>query len=178
MLNRLWRNADFVRLWTSLTITHFGGQITFLALPLTAALLVVPICAWFGVPSMGVLYAVGFLMGTGAVTGRPAYQVFMTERVGASAWPRRTPGSASAIPPRNSPWPGPRHCCACVRWKRPSCGASRASRKRWPASGSRDQPGRLSLITQSRAKAAAPSVPCTTLNRSSAFAFCPARWYA
>src|SRR2546421_4867940 len=39
MLNGLWRNADFVRLWTSLTITHFGGQITFLALPLTAALL-------------------------------------------------------------------------------------------------------------------------------------------
>src|SRR3954467_11973587 len=39
MLTGLWRNADFVRLWTSLTITHFGGQITFLALPLTAALL-------------------------------------------------------------------------------------------------------------------------------------------
>src|SRR5437868_2539859 len=46
------------------------------------ALLVVPICAWFGVLSMGVLYAVGFLMGTGAVVGWPAYQVFMTERVG------------------------------------------------------------------------------------------------
>ena len=133
MLNGLWRNADFVRLWTSLTITHFGGQITFLALPLTAALLldatpfemgvltalesvpfalfglfvgvlvdrapklpiivwsdvgravallVVPLCAWFGVLSMNVLYVVGFLMGTGAVTGWPAYQVFMTERVG------------------------------------------------------------------------------------------------
>src|SRR3954464_13856273 len=38
MLNGLWRNADFVKLWTSLTITHFGGQVTFLALPLTAAL--------------------------------------------------------------------------------------------------------------------------------------------
>ena len=133
MLNGLWRNADFVRLWTSLTITHFGGQITFLALPLTAALLLdaspiemgvltalesvpfalfglfagvlvdrapklpiivwsdigralalllVPICAWFGVLSMGVLYVVGFLVGTGAVLGWPAYQVFMTERVG------------------------------------------------------------------------------------------------
>jgi len=35
----LWRDADFVRLWTSLTITSFGGQITNLALPLTAALL-------------------------------------------------------------------------------------------------------------------------------------------
>src|SRR4029078_7845992 len=35
----LWRNPDFVKLWGSLTITHFGGQVTFLALPLTAALL-------------------------------------------------------------------------------------------------------------------------------------------
>src|SRR5205809_2796770 len=34
----LWRNPDFVKLWGSLTIVHFGGQITFLALPLTAAL--------------------------------------------------------------------------------------------------------------------------------------------
>ena len=133
MLNGLWRNADFVRLWSSLTITHFGGQITFLALPLTAALLldatpfemgvltalesvpfalfglfagvlvdrapklpiiiwsdvgraaallIVPACAWLGVLSMGVLYVVGFLVGTGSVLGWPAYQVFMTERVG------------------------------------------------------------------------------------------------
>src|SRR3954463_3353340 len=37
--NGLWRSGDFMRLWTSLTITHFGGQITLLALPLTAALL-------------------------------------------------------------------------------------------------------------------------------------------
>jgi hypothetical protein len=131
--NGLWRNGDFVRLWTSLTITHFGGQVTFLALPLTGALLLdasafemgvltaleaapfalfglfagvlidrapklpiivlsdiargvallaVPLAAWFGVLSMGVLYAVGFLLGTGAVIGWPAYQVFMTERVG------------------------------------------------------------------------------------------------
>src|SRR5438477_6364966 len=129
----LWRHGDVVRLWTSLTITHFGGQITFLALPLTgallldatplemgvltalealpfalfglfagvlvdrapklpiivwadvargAALLAVPVAAWAGVLSMGVLYAVGFLIGTGAVMGWPAYQVFMTERVG------------------------------------------------------------------------------------------------
>ena len=35
----LWRHRDFRVLWLSLTITHFGGQITFLALPLTAALL-------------------------------------------------------------------------------------------------------------------------------------------
>jgi MFS family permease len=131
--NGLWRNRDFVRLWSSLTITHFGGQVTFLALPLTAALmldatpfemgvltalealpfplfglfagvlvdrarklpiivwsdiarglalLAVPACAWLGVLSMGVLYAVGFLVGLATVAGWPAYQVFMTERVG------------------------------------------------------------------------------------------------
>jgi MFS family permease len=129
----LWRNPDFARLWGSLTITHFGGQITFLALPLTAALMLnaspfevgvltalealpfplfglfagvlidrvpklpviiasdvgralalaaVPVCAWLGVLSMPILYAVGFLVGTGTVIGWPAYQVFMTERVG------------------------------------------------------------------------------------------------
>ena len=35
----IWHNRDFRTLWLSLTITHFGGQVTFLALPLTAALL-------------------------------------------------------------------------------------------------------------------------------------------
>lgn len=35
----LWRSRDFRRLWGSLTITAFGAQITNLALPLTAALL-------------------------------------------------------------------------------------------------------------------------------------------
>ncbi len=134
-LNGLWRHSDFLRLWSSLTITHFGGQITFLALPLTGALLLdatplemgvltalealpfalfglfagvlvdrvpklpiiiwsdiarglallaVPLCAWLGALSMTVLYAVGFLVGLGTVCGWPAYQVFMTERVGRS----------------------------------------------------------------------------------------------
>jgi MFS family permease len=129
----LWLNPDFRKLWGSLTMTHFGGQITFLALPLTAALLLnatpfevgvltalealpfplfglfagvivdrtkklpviiasdvgrglallcVPLCAWMGVLSMPVLYAVGFTVGLGTVIGWPAYQVFMTERVG------------------------------------------------------------------------------------------------
>ena len=129
----LWRNPDFVKLWGSLTITHFGGQVTFLALPLTAALMLnaspfevgvltalealpfallglpagvmvdrfpklpiiigadvaralalaaVPVCAWFGMLSMTLLYVVGFLVGTGSIIGWPAYQVFMTERVG------------------------------------------------------------------------------------------------
>ena len=35
----LWRSRDFRQLWLSLTITSFGAQITNLALPLTAALL-------------------------------------------------------------------------------------------------------------------------------------------
>lgn len=132
-LTGLWRNPDFVKLWGSLTMVHFGGQITFLALPLTAALildatpfevgvltalealpyplfglfagvlvdrtrklpmiiacdvgrglalLAIPICMWFGVLSMAVLYVVGFLVGMLTVIGWPAYQVFMTERVG------------------------------------------------------------------------------------------------
>ena len=132
-LTGLWRNADFVKLWSSLTITHFGGQITFLALPLTAALvlnaspfevgvltalealpfpllglfggvivdrarklplivatdlgrgaalLAVPACAWLGVLNMPILYVVGFVIGAMTVVGWPAYQVFMTERVG------------------------------------------------------------------------------------------------
>ena len=34
----LWRHADFVKLWTGQTISLFGSQITFLALPLTAVL--------------------------------------------------------------------------------------------------------------------------------------------
>src|SRR5262245_23261049 len=35
----LWRRPEFVKLWTSMTITAFGAQITNLALPLTAAVL-------------------------------------------------------------------------------------------------------------------------------------------
>ncbi|MEO5676212.1 MAG: MFS transporter [Usitatibacter sp.] len=129
----LWLSRDFRKLWGSLTIVHFGGQITFLALPLTAALvlnaspfevgvlialealpyplfglfagvlvdrmrklpimiasdigrglalLTIPICAWFGVLNMAILYVAGFLVGLLTVIGWPAYQVFMTERVG------------------------------------------------------------------------------------------------
>ena len=132
-LGGLWRHPDFVKLWGSLTITHFGGQVTFLALPLTAALmlhatpfevgvltamgalpyplfglfagvlvdrarklpvivamdvgrglalLAIPVCAWFGALTMPLLYGASFLVGVGSVIGWPAYQVFMTERVG------------------------------------------------------------------------------------------------
>lgn len=35
----LWLSADFRRIWLSLTITSFGAQVTMLALPLTAAIL-------------------------------------------------------------------------------------------------------------------------------------------
>src|SRR5205809_6184994 len=35
----LWRNPEFMKLWTSLTITSFGAQVTNLALPLTAAVM-------------------------------------------------------------------------------------------------------------------------------------------
>ena len=35
----VWKSHDFRTLWLSLTITHFGGQVTFLALPLTAAIM-------------------------------------------------------------------------------------------------------------------------------------------
>jgi MFS family permease len=34
----LWRNGDFLRLWSAQTISQFGSQITFLALPLAAIL--------------------------------------------------------------------------------------------------------------------------------------------
>jgi len=132
-LTGLWLSSDFRKLWGSLTIVHFGGQVTFLALPLTAALMLnasplevgvltalealpyplfglfagvlvdrarklpviiacdvgrglalaaIPLCAWSGLLSMAVLYGVGFLIGLLTVIGWPAYQVFMTERVG------------------------------------------------------------------------------------------------
>jgi hypothetical protein len=35
----LLRNAVYRRLWTSILISSFGGQVTMLALPLTAAIL-------------------------------------------------------------------------------------------------------------------------------------------
>jgi MFS family permease len=51
-LRGLWRSPDFRRLWLSLTVTSFGAQVTNLALPLTAALLL-HATAW----QMGVLVA-------------------------------------------------------------------------------------------------------------------------
>ena len=37
-LTGLWRHADFVKLWAGQTISLIGSQVTFLALPLTAVL--------------------------------------------------------------------------------------------------------------------------------------------
>jgi MFS family permease len=129
----LWRVADFRRLWLSLTVTSFGAQITNLALPLTAALLLhatplqmgilvaletlpfalvslhagvmldrirklpvviasdvsrgiallaIPLCAWRGVLSVDVLYAVGFFCGVQNVVGGAAYQVLIVQMAG------------------------------------------------------------------------------------------------
>src|SRR5213075_2055528 len=119
-LRGLWLSADFRKLWASLTITSFGAQITNLALPLTAALLLhatpfqmgvlvaletlpfalvslhagvlldrvrklpiviiadvgrgaallaIPVAAYTGTLSMGILYVVGFFYGVSNVVG-------------------------------------------------------------------------------------------------------------
>jgi MFS family permease len=132
-LRGLWRLRDFRRLWLSLTVTSFGAQITNLALPLTAALLLhatplqmgilvaletlpfalvslhagvlldrvrklpiviasdvsrglallsIPLCAWGGVLSVEVLYAVGFFCGVQNVVGGAAYQVLIAQMAG------------------------------------------------------------------------------------------------
>ncbi len=129
----LWLSPDFRKLWVSLTITSFGAQITNLALPLTAALLLhatpmqmgvlvaletlpfalfslhagvlldrvrkrpvviatdlgrglslaaIPIAAWFGGLSMGLLFCVGFLCGVQNVVGGAAYQVLLAQMAG------------------------------------------------------------------------------------------------
>lgn len=134
--DRLLRHADFRRFWGSTILTSFGGQVTQLALPLCAALLLqaspgqmgllvalenlpyfllclpagvlldrarrlpvmmasdvmlatalasVPIAWWLGLLSMHWLYAVGFIMGTGAVVGGSAEQIFLTFLVGRDA---------------------------------------------------------------------------------------------
>ncbi len=53
-LSGLWRHPDFIKLWLGGTVSRFGSQITFLALPLTAVIVldVTPI-------QMGILAAAG-----------------------------------------------------------------------------------------------------------------------
>ncbi|WP_332879284.1 MFS transporter [Massilia sp. S19_KUP03_FR1] len=131
--DRLLQLPDFRRFWGSTILTSFGGQITLLALPLCAVLLLhaspaqmgllvaleglpyllfslpagvlldrsrrlpimiasdimlatalasVPVAWWLGMLSIHWLYAVGFVMGTGAVVGGSAEQIFLTFLVG------------------------------------------------------------------------------------------------
>ena len=131
----LWRNPEFMKLWTSLTITSFGAQITNLALPLAAAvmlqatpwqmgilvaletlpfalvslhagvlidrvrklpivigaaigrgaaLLLIPVAAWFNALSIELLFVVGFLCGVQNVVGGAAYQVLLAKMAGRS----------------------------------------------------------------------------------------------
>jgi hypothetical protein len=129
----LLRHADFRRYWFSSTLNGFGAQITGLAVPLCAVLLLhatpaqmgllvalqavpfalfslpagvwldrnsklpilmcsqfmsgialasIAVAHWCGVLSMGWLYAVGFVLGTGFVVGGSAEQIFLTYLVG------------------------------------------------------------------------------------------------
>ncbi len=55
-LTGLWHHADFTKLWTGQTISLVGSQITFLALPLTAVLVLHATA-----PEMGLLTAAGAL---------------------------------------------------------------------------------------------------------------------
>ncbi|MES2129666.1 MAG: MFS transporter [Pseudomonadota bacterium] len=129
----IFRLSDFRRFWFTTILTSFGAQITTLALPLCAVLLLhatpaqmgtlsalqalpfalfalpagvlfdrsrklpillssevmqglvlasVSLAYWLGILSMPWLYAVGFVMGTGAVLGGGAEQVYLTFLVG------------------------------------------------------------------------------------------------
>jgi predicted MFS family arabinose efflux permease len=131
--DNLLRSLDFRRFWLSTALNEFGSQITGLALPLCAALVLhatptqmgtlvalravpfalfglpvgvwldrnrklpillwsqfmfgivlgsVAVAYWFGVLTIGWLYAVGFLIGTGIVVGGSAEQVYLTHLVG------------------------------------------------------------------------------------------------
>ncbi len=58
----LWRHGDFLKLWTGETISQFGTQISQLAIPLTA-ILVLDASA-FEVASLGTVYFLPFLLFT------------------------------------------------------------------------------------------------------------------
>ena len=71
----LWRHSDFLKLWTGESISLFGSQITFLALPLTA---------------VTVLNATPFEMGVlGAVEFAPFLLLSLVAGVWADRLPRR-----------------------------------------------------------------------------------------
>ena len=57
---KLWRNRDFVRLWSAQTVSQFGSEITGLALPF-AAILVVH-ASTFEVAALGVVEFTPFIL--------------------------------------------------------------------------------------------------------------------
>jgi MFS family permease len=64
---RLWRDLDLVLLWTGQTVSEVGSQVTFLALPLTAILLLH--ASPFQVGLLGALLFLSFLPTLGLVAG-------------------------------------------------------------------------------------------------------------
>ncbi len=64
---RLWRDLDLVLLWTGQTVSEVGSQVTFLALPLTAILLLH--ASPFQVGLLGALLFSSFLPTLGLVAG-------------------------------------------------------------------------------------------------------------
>jgi MFS family permease len=56
----LWRNGDFLRLWSAQTVSEFGSQVTGLALPL-AAILVLK-ASTFEVAALGVVEFLPFVL--------------------------------------------------------------------------------------------------------------------
>ncbi|MBA3402183.1 MAG: hypothetical protein H0U05_09380, partial [Actinobacteria bacterium] len=68
---RLWRHPDFLRLWSAKTISQLGSQVTFLALPLAAILVLVGLANFFGnvMFSIFLVYAVRDLGLTAATIG-------------------------------------------------------------------------------------------------------------
>ncbi|MYB77300.1 MAG: MFS transporter [Chloroflexi bacterium] len=67
----LWRHPDFMKLWVGSTVSRFGSQITFLALPLTAVLVLDATPAQMGIlMAMGTAPALVFGLGAGVWVDR------------------------------------------------------------------------------------------------------------
>src|SRR6478735_3732089 len=82
----LWRHADFLKLWTGETISQFGSQISQIALPFVAILVLdasafqiasLPIAYVADVLTLAQLYVVGFLVGICTVFFDVAYQSYL-----------------------------------------------------------------------------------------------------
>ena len=67
----LWRHPDFMKLWVGSTVSRFGSQITFLALPLTAVLVLDATPVQMGIlMAMGTAPALVFGLGAGVWVDR------------------------------------------------------------------------------------------------------------